>query len=168
VKVEHSPPAPQLETARPAAGIWESLVDATFMIDIYCNFRTAHIINSGGDILITSRRQIARRYLLGFFFVDFVSTIPWDQVLRNDAIGFVRLFKAGRLMKLSRAIRILKIFRILRLLKVHSCIPRMRVAWNCTHALLQHPTHSPLSCAAAHCFDATHDSDQVAVGFPTT
>lgn len=93
-------------------------MDASFMMDMYLNFRTGFIVDDGGDILIISYRAIARRYILGFFMVDCVSTVPWDLVLSNGSLGLVQLFKASKFVKLSRAIRILKIVRILRLLKV--------------------------------------------------
>lgn len=101
-------------------GIWGGVVDASFIVDMYLNFRTAFIIVDGGDVLVTSYRAIARRYFLGFFLIDCISTIPWDFVLSNGSLGLVQLFKASKFMRLSRAIRILKIVRILRLLKVRS------------------------------------------------
>lgn len=102
------------------------MVDATFMVDMYMNFRTGFIMVDGGDVLVTRRAAIVRRYLLGFFSIDVMSTVPWDLVLRNGGFGLMQLFKASKFVKLSRAIRILKIIRILRLLKV------------CTSCLLTH------------------------------
>ena len=60
------------------------------------------------------------RYLSGFFALDFVSTVPWDLVMTNEALGLVQLFKVSRIVKLVRIMRILKLIRILRLLKVCS------------------------------------------------
>lgn len=112
------------------AGIWEVVVDASFIVDMYLNFRTGFITVDGGDVLVTSRRDIAARYLTGFFSIDVVSTIPWDFVLSNGSLGLVQLFKASKLIKLSKAFRILKIVRILRLLKARIPLPRL------THSLL--------------------------------
>lgn len=54
----------------------------------------------------------------GFFTIDVLSTVPWDIVLTNEALGLVQLFKATKVLKLVRIIRVLKLVRILRLLKV--------------------------------------------------
>eukprot|EP00892_Ulva_mutabilis_P011685 jgi/Ulvmu1/888/UM100_0043.1 len=106
-------------------GVWEVVVDASFMVDMYLNFRTGFIRDDGGEILVSSYRAIAQRYFLGFFLIDCVSTVPWDLVLSNGSLGLVRLFKASKFVKLSRAIRILKIVRILRLLKAPVIMKRL-------------------------------------------
>jgi hypothetical protein len=54
----------------------------------------------------------------GFFAIDLLSTIPWDVVLMNQALGLFQLFKATKMIKMVRIIRVLKLIRILRLLKV--------------------------------------------------
>ena len=43
------------------AGIWEVVVDASFIVDMYLNFRTGFLTVDGGDVLVTSRRAIAAR-----------------------------------------------------------------------------------------------------------
>lgn len=100
------------------SGVWETLVDASFTLDILLNFRTAYIESGPNDILISSHRKIAHRYLLGFFMLDLISTVPWDLVMTNGALGLVQLFKVSRIIKLVRIMRVLKLIRILRLLKV--------------------------------------------------
>lgn len=59
------------------AGIWEKVVDASFMLDIYLNFRTGFIDSDPADFLVTDPRKVATRYIQGFFLVDFFSTVPW-------------------------------------------------------------------------------------------
>jgi hypothetical protein len=56
--------------------------------------------------------------LQGFFMIDMLSTVPWDIVLTNEALGLVQLFKVSKVIKLLRIIRVLKLVRVLRLLKV--------------------------------------------------
>lgn len=101
-----------------AVGVWETFVDASFSLDIVLNFRTAFVESGASDALISSSRRIASRYLTGFFLLDVVSTVPWDLVMTNEALGLVQLFKVSRIVKLVRIMRILKLIRILRLLKV--------------------------------------------------
>lgn len=118
-------------------GVWEVMVDATFMTDMYLNFRTAFICRDGGDVLMTSRRAIAKRYASGFLVVDILSTLPWDIFIQNGGLGLVQLFKASKFMRLSRAIRILKIVRILRLVKVCLCCGPQHQAVPCEHGLIR-------------------------------
>jgi hypothetical protein len=100
------------------AGVWESMVNGAFVLDIILNFRTAYISHEGTDVLVTSKLKIAISYAQGFLAIDLLSTIPWDIILANGAGSFVQLFKATKVVKLVRIMQVLKLVRILRLLKV--------------------------------------------------
>lgn len=100
------------------AGVWEKIVDASFVLDIIFNFRTAYTGDEPTNFVVTSLRPVAVRYLKGFFVIDFLSTVPWDVVLANDGLGIFQLVKLSKLMKLLRMARALKLVRILRLIKV--------------------------------------------------
>eukprot|EP00892_Ulva_mutabilis_P001042 jgi/Ulvmu1/10939/UM007_0118.1 len=108
-----------------AFGVWETIVDASFLLDIVLNFRTAFVENGASDALISSRRRIITKYLTGFFVLDVVSTVPWDLVMTNEALGLVQLFKVSRIVKLVRIMRILKLIRILRLLKAPTILKQL-------------------------------------------
>jgi hypothetical protein len=97
-------------------GLWEAVVDSSFALDLFLNFRTAFVTDSG-DFLVTSAPRIATHYLQGFFLIDFLSTVPWDVVMTNESLGLVQLFKVSKVIKLVRILRVLKLIRILRLLK---------------------------------------------------
>jgi hypothetical protein len=122
-------------------GVWEKIVDASFVLDIYFNFRTGYVESEPAAFLVTSGRAVAYRYLKGFFLVDFLSTVPWDVVLANDGLGFFQLVKLSKIMKLLRMARALKLVRILRLIKVllppcATCFPMHAVSCH----RLQHTT----------------------------
>lgn len=93
-------------------------MDASFMLDIYFNFRTGYVESE--HFLVTDARAVAYRYIKGFFLIDFFSTVPWDVVLSNEGLGIFQLVKLSKLMKLLRMARALKLVRILRLIKVCS------------------------------------------------
>lgn len=66
------------------------IIDGFFAVDIYLNFRTAYIDNR--NRLVVNHRDIAVRYLKGWFVIDLVSTIPWAEIFTSDA-GLVVLLK---------------------------------------------------------------------------
>lgn len=125
------------------AGVWEKIVDASFMLDIYFNFRTGYIESEPADFLVTSARTVAVRYIRGFFLIDFLSTVPWDLVLSNNGLGIFQLVKLSKLMKLLRMARALKLVRILRLIKVPTLAPL------CCCFLPHSPSHCD-SCNVHH------------------
>lgn len=118
-------------------------MDASFSLDICLNFRTGYIRNGSSDTLISSPRRIAKRYLQSFFMLDVISTVPWDLVMTNEALGLVQLFKVSRIVKLVRIMRVLKLIRILRLLKVwpHPAFTTSRC---------QRPCSNGPACASLH------------------
>jgi hypothetical protein len=92
-------------------------VDASFLLDIYLNFRTGYLESEPAEFLVTSVKSCAVRYLRGSFLLDFLATVPWDIVLSNDNLGVVQLVKLSKLTKLLRMARALKLIRILRLVR---------------------------------------------------
>jgi hypothetical protein len=94
----------------PAVGAWlafELTVDGFFLVDILLNFNTAIFV---GEELIGKRQTITKKYLRGWFAVDFLSTIPFDFIV--DAIlqttagnNELKWFRLARLLKLVRKIK---------------------------------------------------------------
>lgn len=65
-----------------AIGFWfyfELAIDVSFMFDILLNFRTAYFNEE--RIMVYNSRIIAIRYLKGWFTLDLLSSIPFDQVV---------------------------------------------------------------------------------------
>jgi hypothetical protein len=57
------------------------VIDVCFMLDVVFNFRTA-ISTRGSTKLVYSQRMVAWEYITGWFFVDFVSSIPYSIIFR--------------------------------------------------------------------------------------
>ncbi|GMH40004.1 hypothetical protein BSKO_07908 [Bryopsis sp. KO-2023] len=110
-----------------ALGIIETLVDVSFIIDIYLNFRTAYYDDS--NKLVIRRRDIAFIYMRTWLAVDLVSVVPFDQLVVNEQLGFVRLFKATRVVKLVKILRLLKIVKMLRLFKIPTLLRHLESAF---------------------------------------
>ena len=56
------------------------LIDLMFFIDILVSFKTTYVNKMTGDE-ITNKKQISINYLKGSFWVDVVSTIPFDVIV---------------------------------------------------------------------------------------
>jgi len=82
----------------------EFAVDIFFMVDVILNFNTGFIEE---EKFISSRTEIAKRYVSGWFWLDLLTSIPFD-----------RIFGLGNSLHISQISKILKIFRIARLLKL--------------------------------------------------
>eukprot|EP00930_Biecheleria_cincta_P046109 TRINITY_DN3179_c0_g4_i1.p1 TRINITY_DN3179_c0_g4~~TRINITY_DN3179_c0_g4_i1.p1 ORF type:complete len:719 (-),score=128.41 TRINITY_DN3179_c0_g4_i1:236-2320(-) len=101
---------------------WFAVTTTTFSIDIVLAFNTA--LDKGDNMtgsadLIKDRRGIAKRYLRGWFVIDFVSTIPWgslDAVLGKQKGGSSS--QATKLLKVVKFLRIMRLMRMLRLAKL--------------------------------------------------
>jgi hyperpolarization activated cyclic nucleotide-gated potassium channel 2 len=105
--------------------VWEAAIDASFMLDIFLNFRTGIVEVESGDALVIKPSIIALKYIRGFFFIDLVSTVPWDVIVVNGAVGLMRLVKATKVVKLVRIMRVLKLVRVLRILKAPAIIKQL-------------------------------------------
>jgi hypothetical protein len=102
--------------------VWliDSVVDVYFITDLFSNFVTAYYDQNG--VREGRVEFIARRYLRGWFSIDFVSCIPVDYITmamesssdseEGEKSNF-RAFKVLRLFRLSKMLRLARIQRIL-------------------------------------------------------
>ena len=104
---------------------WEVVVDVYFWIDIVINFRTAYFSDSVERELIVDQRQIALRYLKGWFVVDLLSCMPVTYIElaltasndENNAGTQLKLFKVLRLLRLAKLLRLARLKRVLQRLE---------------------------------------------------
>ena len=54
-------------------------VDFCFLLDVIVNFRTTYFDPRTGDEVIDTK-MISRNYLKGRFWIDFIATVPVDQL----------------------------------------------------------------------------------------
>jgi CRP-like cAMP-binding protein len=99
------------------------LVDGLFFIDVLISFRTAFVERSTG-IVNTVPSTMACHYFKGWFWVDFISCIPVDQLVAfyegvAEGSGFrtLKLLRVVRLVRLVKLARITKLSRFIRFLE---------------------------------------------------
>ena len=108
----------------------EWFIDICFFVDIFLSYRTAYHHPIDHDVIVTAPSMIARNYLRGWFFIDFVSAFPFDQVVKmflsdsgdggvsvagaKDAGGSSNL-RSLKLVRVARMFRLLKLARIFKL-----------------------------------------------------
>jgi hypothetical protein len=95
----------------PVPGIvaFEAFIDCMFFLDMCATFNTAYL-NVNTETYVYSRAKIAKNYVKFWFWIDLVSTIPFDdlmQLLTSNkahfaAIRAIRILRLGRLAKLQR------------------------------------------------------------------
>lgn len=98
-------------------------IDFIFFVDILIAFRTVYINDRGEEV--KDGRMIAMNYLKSTFIIDFLATVPFDNILSaNDSyVKYVEeLQKRGErqwiqifgIMKLGRVLRLNKIIQFLK------------------------------------------------------
>lgn len=87
-----------------------NLINLVFIVDVGLNFFLQYeVATDHGMMFEGNHRLIVKRYLLGSFFVDFLSSVPWGFVEMaiggGGALTILRLLRLLRLLKLLRMIR---------------------------------------------------------------
>ena len=120
-------------------GWWwfEITIDVTFILDLILNFRTTYINSDGKEV--TKGNEIACNYLHGWFWIDFISSIPFDLIVsyalgisdyQSNEIGNVqvsktlKISKSARISKLSKIARVLKLTKLVRLARATRLMSR--------------------------------------------
>jgi hypothetical protein len=89
------------------------VVDVTFIVDMFITFMTPFVDPVLG-IWVLSHLLIARNYLRFWFWIDFVSIIPFDLIallIQDNNIKGIRLVRLLRLLKLFRIFRLSRILQ---------------------------------------------------------
>ena len=99
-------------------------VDLTFTLDIFLTFNMAYQVNDErGETFIYSRKRIIRKYLLGWFFIDLISVLPFYLMTFDYEDPYGRTFNASTAdedsaSSLSRASALVRVVKLLRMLKL--------------------------------------------------
>ena len=103
--------------------IWlDIVVDVFFALDMIANFNTATTRES--KELILSRGTIAKKYLTGWFSIDFFSTVPFDRIAMLASSSVSDSTEGGdnssaiRSLKIVRAVRLIRLLKLARVLKL--------------------------------------------------
>ena len=116
--------------------IFEASIDVVFALDILLTFNTVVIER---EILVTKvRREIAQRYLAGWFWIDLITVVPFGPILRflffsqDEDASYQYLPKLLRILRLLRLVKLLRVVRIQKLLQglehkygIHAGIARL-------------------------------------------
>jgi hypothetical protein len=89
--------------------VMDTINDYVFMIDIFVNFISAYEDEEGK--LIYHLNKIMKNYFLGWFFIDFLSSIPINNIMNYFNVDI------NAYGTLNNMIKIIKITRILRISK---------------------------------------------------
>ena len=96
--------------------IIDLMITIFYFIDILVSFNTAYI--TAGE-LVKDRRRIAISYLKFWFWIDLITTIPYDDIL--DLIISTNT-SSTQLIKILRVFRLVKIVRLVRALKLKNTL----------------------------------------------
>ena len=109
----------------------EKVIDVVFIMDIFLNFCTSYFNEDDKEII--DRRKMAIQYLQTWFFLDFISSIPFDWIMENDAsmqdLGNIQAAKTAKVAKAGRAGKIIKITRVLKLTKLLRLAKGSKIWW---------------------------------------
>jgi hypothetical protein len=111
----------------PTLVYWVSM--SLFALDMCMSFNTGYFI---GALLVMRRQWLAIHYIGTWFFLDLVSTFPWELVLTQfgeSAAGqgneqtFLRILKLSKLMRVLRLLRVAKVTWLLKRLQSRGLLP---------------------------------------------
>ncbi len=108
------------------------MADTIFFVDMCITFNTGYFADAAEDILVTDRRRITLHYLRGWFFIDLVSTLPFDYLVSAASTGsFVSVGSSvGLELRLTKLARGLRLFRLAKLFSVSVKVRRLHKAAN--------------------------------------
>jgi hypothetical protein len=89
------------------------VIDLVFLTDVFVIFNTAYYTEDYE--CIDNRKRISSNYLLGWFFVDVLSIIPFDKLLEYSS--FAKLARVARVGRLYKLVKLTKLIRILKIMK---------------------------------------------------
>lgn len=104
------------EEATGAMFVFDLIVDLSFATDMVLAFRTAYF--DVHNTVVWDKWAIAKHYLRGQFFIDLVSTVPFDLIIGWASGDDPTESSLLRSTKLLRALRLIRLLRLMRLLKL--------------------------------------------------
>ena len=97
--------------------IFDYTIDALFWIDLLVNMFSAFYNEEG--VLVKTRKEVVLSYLKSWFIVDFLSCLPFEQILSSQfevsteasSIRLVKLTRLPRMYRLIKITRVVKLFK---------------------------------------------------------
>lgn len=92
-----------------------AFMTSCFCLDVLLNFRTTFLDEAGEEVHNSCR--IAKRYLKTWFFLDFVTAVPWELLtdgITDETMGGLKLLRTSKVFKILRVVRAVKLWKILK------------------------------------------------------
>ncbi|CAM9253169.1 unnamed protein product [Ectocarpus sp. 4 AP-2014] len=86
-----------------------AIANISFIVDTVLHFFTAVVTESG---LLTERKEIARRYITSWFFLDLVTCLPYTTLLRNVIPASLRVMAPMRGLRLLKLLKVVKVYTV--------------------------------------------------------
>lgn len=116
------------DNGKPGIGwrIVNYIVDISFFIDVILTFFSAFELDDDIDCrIVTDHKTIAKTYIKTWFFLDLISILPIDEIVKVFATGnthsslpnantLIRVARIGKIYKLSRFLRLSRLFYVFR------------------------------------------------------
>ncbi|CAD8096093.1 unnamed protein product [Paramecium sonneborni] len=101
--------------------IFDNIMDCYFIVDIVLQFQTGYY-NKGN--YISQRRMIALNYLKLWFWLDLISSFPYDAIisLTIEEDNQQEIQRNTQIIKIMRVLRFVKVIRLMRALKLKKII----------------------------------------------
>ena len=88
------------------------VINLAFFTDMILNFNLMYFDEKLLQ-MISDRKLIAKRYLRGFFIIDFISILPYDDItLATGSKANLKILRIVRIVRLAKLLRILRSSRI--------------------------------------------------------
>ncbi|ROL45754.1 Potassium/sodium hyperpolarization-activated cyclic nucleotide-gated channel 4 [Anabarilius grahami] len=112
--------------------------DTLFLADLVFNFRTG-IMEGDNSQIILDPQVISRRYLRGWFMIDFISSIPVDYIFLvvdiEARLESAEVYRTARALRIVRFTKILSLLRLLRLSRLIRYIHQWEEIFHMTYDL---------------------------------
>jgi len=101
---------------------FEYSIDVLFFIDLLLNFTTSYV-DPMSERLVLDRAKIVTMYMKFWFWIDIMSTIPFDSIFGTTSSDL----KSVRLIRILRLIRLAKLARFVKLSRLNSHFEKLDI-----------------------------------------
>jgi len=121
----------------------DRLVDLIFLVDMGINFRSAWYITDI-NIIFFNQNEAIRRYLKGWFALDFLALLPWD------ALPLIFNFDSSSGLRLPKLLKLVRLMKILKVVGANRILRRMEQNMGVKYGVVRLIKFTVMLCAIAH------------------
>ena len=139
--------------------IFNRCIDMIFVFDMILQFNLIYQVSSTtglGARWEDDPRRIAKHYCSTWFFLDFISILPFDvlsiEPIANDELAKLKIFRLFRLMRLIKLVRLVRASRMFKRWEIRMSIDYGTLSLlgclcaQLDHDLLQYECIGPTNC----------------------